>query len=299
MTNFKNFISDNKKLLLIIAAVIVATVIIIVGSVVGYKQYQAKSVDKGITNSVSNIEKGKTDTIKKLSDEPCKKCNDKHLKKGSPTDNNDKQSKNSDDKNTDSKDNKGKNANGKDNKQSKENCEKTDCENNGWSFKNGIYDQYDGINRASVEEVKSFMDSNKYNDVINNYATGTISIPSIDTKLPIIEGTTNEHLWAGATTYRADQSLSHGNYTLLSHNTGYDGMLFSSLGNVSKGDKIDVTSYKNGSKEKMTYRVTSKKVVSYKEGDVLSDTDEQKLTLITCDVSRPTNNRLVVTAEPV
>lgn len=289
MTNFKNFISDNKKLLLIIAAVIVATVIIIVGSVVGYKQYQAKSVDKGITNSVSNIEKGKTDTIKKLSDEPCKKCNNKHLKKGSPTDNNDKQSKNSDDKNTDRKDN----------KQSKEDCEKTDCENNGWSFKDGIYNQYDGINRASVEEVKSFMGSNKYNDVINNYATGTISIPSIDTKLPIIEGTTNEHLWAGATTYRADQSLSHGNYTLLSHNTGYDGMLFSSLGNVSKGDKIDVTSYKNGSKEKMTYRVTSKKVVSYKEGDVLSDTDEQKLTLITCDVSRPTNNRLVVTAEPV
>lgn len=289
MTNFKNFISDNKKLLLIIAAVIVATVIIIVGSVVGYKQYQAKSVDKGITNSVSNIEKGKTDTIKKLSDEPCKKCNNKHLKKGSPTNNNDKQSKNSDDKNTDRKDN----------KQSKEDCEKTDCENNGWSFKDGIYNQYDGINRASVEEVKSFMDSNKYNDVINNYATGTISIPSIDTKLPIIEGTTNEHLWAGATTYRADQSLSHGNYTLLSHNTGYDGMLFSSLGNVSKGDKINVTSYKNGSKEKMTYRVTSKKVVSYKEGDVLSDTDEQKLTLITCDVSRPTNNRLVVTAEPV
>lgn len=289
MTNFKNFISDNKKLLLIIAAVIVATVIIIVGSVVGYKQYQAKSVDKGITNSVSNIEKGKTDTIKKLSDEPCKKCNNKHLKKGSPTDNNDKQSKNSDDKNTDRKDN----------KQSKEDCEKTDCENNGWSFKDGIYNQYDGINRASVEEVKSFMGSNKYNDVINNYATGTISIPSIDTKLPIIEGTTNEHLWAGATTYRADQSLSHGNYMLLSHNTGYDGMLFSSLGNVSKGDKIDVTSYKNGSKEKMTYRVTSKKVVSYKEGDVLSDTDEQKLTLITCDVSRPTNNRLVVTAEPV
>lgn len=289
MTNFKNFISDNKKLLLIIAAVIVATVIIIVGSVVGYKQYQAKSVDKGITNSVSNIEKGKTDTIKKLSDEPCKKCNNKHLKKGSPTNNNDKQSKNSDDKNTDRKDN----------KQSKEDCEKTDCENNGWSFKDGIYNQYDGINRASVEEVKSFMDSNKYNDVINNYATGTISIPSIDTKLPIIEGTTNEHLWAGATTYRADQSLSHGNYTLLSHNTGYDGMLFSSLGNVSKGDKIDVTSYKNGSKEKMTYRVTSKKVVSYKEGDVLSDTDEQKLTLITCDVPRPTNNRLVVTAEPV
>jgi len=82
LTNFKNFISDNKKLLLIIAAVIVATVIIIVGSVVGYKQYQAKSVDKGITNSVSNIEKGKTDTIKKLSDEPWKKCNDKDLKKG-------------------------------------------------------------------------------------------------------------------------------------------------------------------------------------------------------------------------
>lgn len=299
MTNFKNFISDNKKLLLIIAAVIVATVIIIVGSVVGYKQYQAKSVDKGITNSVSNIEKGKTDTIKKLSDEPCKKCNDKHLKKGSSTDSSDKQSKNSDDKNTDGKDSKGKNTNGKDNKQSKEDCEKTDCKNNGWSFKDGIYNQYDGINRASVDEVKSFMNSDKYNHVINNYATGTISIPSINTKLPIIEGTTNEHLWAGATTYRADQSLSHGNYTLLSHNTGYDGMLFSSLGNVSKGDKIDVTSYKNGSKEKMTYRVTSKKVVSYKEGDVLSDTDEQKLTLVTCDVPRPTNNRLVVTAEPV
>ena len=296
MTNFKNFISDNKKLLLIIAAVIVATVIIIVGSVVGYKQYQAKSVDKGITNSVSNIEKGKTDTIKKLSDEPCKKCNDKHLKKGSPADNNDKQSKNSDDENTD---NKGINTNGKNSTQSKEDCKKNDCDNNGWSFKDGIYDQYDGINRASVEEVKSFMDSNKYNDVINNYATGTISIPSIDTKLPIIEGTTNEHLWAGATTYRADQSLSHGNYTLLSHNTGYDGMLFSSLGDVSKGDKITVTSYKNGSKEKMTYRVTDKEVVSYKEGDILNDTDEQKLTLITCDVPRPTNNRLVVTAEPV
>ncbi|EUJ33141.1 hypothetical protein MFLO_04340 [Listeria floridensis FSL S10-1187] len=44
--------------------------------------------------------------------------------------------------------------------------------------------------------------------------------------------------------------------------------------------------------------MTNKQKVSYKDGEVMEDTDDTRLTLITCDKATSTTQRIVIQAVP-
>ncbi|WP_439443659.1 class A sortase [Listeria aquatica] len=154
------------------------------------------------------------------------------------------------------------------------------------------------VERPSLKELKDFQQSKAYQELVNQ-AIGQIEIPKIHLKLPILGGTTSQHLKVGATTFRKNQELGKGNYVLLGHNMGRAGVLFSDLNKLQLNDEIQVTlAQKDGTKKKEMYVVSDKQVVSYRDGEVMNDTDDTRLTLITCDKATSTTQRIVIRAIP-
>lgn len=130
--------------------------------------------------------------------------------------------------------------------------------------------------------------------VIQSVGVGTIEIPRIGLKLPILEGISQENLSVGAGTMKAGQVLKQGNFVLAGHYMTDKGLLFGGIQQVKVGDQIVVT-YQS---EQATYQVTETKVISKDDGYVTFDSEgDGILTLLTCD--RPavhTPNRFMVRA---
>ncbi|HIB1900628.1 TPA: class A sortase [Enterococcus faecium] len=130
--------------------------------------------------------------------------------------------------------------------------------------------------------------------VIQSVGVGTIEIPRIGLKLPILEGISQENLSVGAGTMKAGQVLKQGNFVLAGHYMTDRGLLFGGIQQVKVGDQIVIT-YQS---EQATYQVTETKVISKDDGYVTFDSEgDGILTLLTCD--RPvvhTPNRFMVRA---
>ncbi len=76
----------------------------------------------------------------------------------------------------------------------------------------------------------SFMEAVKAGlDRESKAVIGRITISSVNIKLPILKGTTNQNLLYGATTMRPDQKMGEGNYPLAGHHmkrrTSYSALL--------------------------------------------------------------------------
>lgn len=283
---------SKKKIFLWVGGVVVALLLIVGIAIAGnaiHKSHEANDAKDAYSDSYNKADKGKYDSTQKLKDKA-----DQIEKSGSKADK--KALKDAREGKVSQDEKGGGKGKGKDDDHS--------LLSKAFPNKKEVYGKYNGINRASLDDVKDFMDGKdgtkgQYQRVLNNYSTGSINMPSIGTKLPIVEGTSNQHLLSGATTFRPGQSITHGNYVLLGHNVGYQGMLFSSVPQLKKGDKITVNSYAHGKMMQQKYKVTEKKTIQASHGQVLDDTNERKLTLITCDVPRQTPNRVIVTAKPV
>ncbi|AWM19369.1 class A sortase [Bacillus subtilis] len=119
---------------------------------------------------------------------------------------------------------------------------------------------------------------------------GRITIKSVDLELPILKGTTNENLLIGAATMRPDQKMGEGNYPLAGHHLKQKSLLFGPLMNIKKGAKIVITDFKKD----YIYSVTSTETISEIQADVIQNTKEKEITLITCDKAVETKGRLAV-----
>ncbi|OLN24242.1 class A sortase [Domibacillus antri] len=119
---------------------------------------------------------------------------------------------------------------------------------------------------------------------------GQIEIPSVELSLPILKGTTNENLLAGATTMRDDQWMGLGNYALAGHHMKRDTLLFSPILRVEKGALITVTDLTYT----YTYEVTELDVVHESRTDILDNTIEPVITLVTCYKSSEPEKRFIV-----
>ncbi|MFO6497446.1 MULTISPECIES: class A sortase [Bacillus] len=119
---------------------------------------------------------------------------------------------------------------------------------------------------------------------------GRITIKSVDIRLPILKGTTNQNLLFGAATMRPDQKMGEGNYPLAGHHIRQKSLLFGPLLDIKKGARIVITDFKKD----YIYSVTSKKVMSEMDAAVVFETKEKQITLITCDKAERTDRRLVV-----
>lgn len=130
--------------------------------------------------------------------------------------------------------------------------------------------------------------------VIASFGVGTIEIPSIGMKLPILEGMSQENLSVGAGTMKPGQVLGKGNFALAGHYMTNAGLLFGGIKNVQVGDRITVQ-YQSS---KAIFQVKNVQHIIQNEGQVISDAQgDGILTLITCDGAiEGTSGRVMVRA---
>ena len=118
---------------------------------------------------------------------------------------------------------------------------------------------------------------NQYNK--NNWR---ILIPKINLDAPILEGTNKENLRRGVGHFKQTDKWD-GNVCLAAHNRGYKYNFFQEIKRLEIGDTIE---YHN-KKRIRTYSVTWKGKIKETDLSYLRDTNDNKLTLITCAENMP------------
>lgn len=142
--------------------------------------------------------------------------------------------------------------------------------------------------------VETLQEAQKDFEQVKDDILGTIRIASISLEMPILEGDSFKKMLYGACTVLPKQTMGKGNYTLAAHNAGVDGLMFSSLGNVSVGETITL---QDRSGHIYNYKVKEQRHVNMTDTSILNLTRKPTLTLITCDQATKTDGRIVVIAE--
>ncbi|WP_042163748.1 class D sortase [Paenibacillus gorillae] len=124
---------------------------------------------------------------------------------------------------------------------------------------------------------------------------GTISIPSIKVKLPILEGATQHNMKYGAAHLKETAAIGEvGNAAIAAHRAKTKGRLFNRLNEVKVGDKITITQQN----KTFTYKVYQTSVVNPTDVSVLNYNNKDKLlTLITCTPLGKSTHRLIIHAK--
>ncbi|MFQ8660637.1 MAG: class D sortase [Clostridia bacterium] len=115
-----------------------------------------------------------------------------------------------------------------------------------------------------------------------------IEIPTISLKAPITEGTTKEILdnYVG---HFEESPSKKGNVCLAAHNRGYKNNYFENLKKLKIGDEIF---YKNNEYEEK-YVVSKHEIIKDTDWVNLENTEEDKITLITCVENEPSYRRCI------
>ena len=119
-----------------------------------------------------------------------------------------------------------------------------------------------------------------------------IQIPSINLTANIQNGTDKETLNKYVGHFKETQ-LEYGNIGLAAHNRGYEVNYFSKLKELKEGDEII---YKYNKTERI-YEVVKNKIIKDTDVEILKNTEENILTLITCVENEPEYRRCVQAKE--
>ncbi|NLM06577.1 MAG: class A sortase [Tissierellia bacterium] len=92
-----------------------------------------------------------------------------------------------------------------------------------------------------IEDISIFTGLKSSLEDVSGNIVGKIVIPSLDIDLPLLKGTTNANLHAGATTMRDDQRPGEGNYPIAGHIMPNKRLLFGSLMDISNGAMVYIT----------------------------------------------------------
>ena len=145
---------------------------------------------------------------------------------------------------------------------------------------------------------KNFQDLSNKNITTNNENLETVNtiwqikIPKINLIANIKEGTDEETLNQFVGHFEETQRQD-GNIGLAAHNRGYEVNYFARLRELKKGDEI-IYQYKNYNK---TYEVIRVLIIKDTNWDILENTEENILTLITCVENEPEFRRCVQAEE--
>lgn len=127
-------------------------------------------------------------------------------------------------------------------------------------------------------------------------AIGMMAIPSVNIRVPILEGLANNNMVLGAGTMKPNQKMGEANYALAGHsmNQRY-GPLLSPLDYAKVGDLIYITDMSHV----YIYKMTIKETIDMSHVEVVDDVPGKKLiTLITCEVLTGTeDDRIFVRGE--
>ncbi|UQS87410.1 class A sortase [Nicoliella spurrieriana] len=111
---------------------------------------------------------------------------------------------------------------------------------------------------------------------------GQILVPTADVHLPIALGVANNTLMLAAGTMRADQQMGKGNYALAGHHMLNKQALFSPLYYKARvGTKVYLTDMN----KVYQYQITTRKIISPYDVQVIDNTKQPLITLITCNDS--------------
>ncbi len=119
-----------------------------------------------------------------------------------------------------------------------------------------------------------------------------IKIPKIDLDIHIMEGTTSSVLLK-AVGHFEETSKWQGNVGLAAHNRGYQCNFFAKIKNLKIGDEIIYTTT-NGKK---VYKIQTNKVIKDTDWSYLQKTNDNRITLITCEENRESYRRCVQAIE--
>lgn len=134
--------------------------------------------------------------------------------------------------------------------------------------------------------------SGENNNFIDNAEVWKLEIPKINLVADIAEGTTYEILNHYIGHFEETQMLE-GNVGLAAHNRGYNVNYFARLKELEIGDCIFYTY--NGIAKR--YVVNCTKIIRDTELEVLENTEENRLTLITCVENKPELRRCIQAIE--
>ena len=127
-------------------------------------------------------------------------------------------------------------------------------------------------------------------DIVSDEIIGILHIEKIGLNAHIKEGSTSDILneYIG---HIEETALYDGNVGLAAHNRGNTYSYFARLNELENGDKI-IYQTRYGNKE---YTVIDKKVILETDWEMLKDTEDNRLTMITC-IKNKANQRLCVQA---
>lgn len=146
---------------------------------------------------------------------------------------------------------------------------------------------FEAIEMVTASSLFSFSNSE------NNSAIGIITVPEVDMEVPIFKGLSNNDLLIGAGTMKEHQKLGEGNYALAGHNWRDQTTLFSPLHRAEEDMSIYVTDLETT----FEYTITDIVMVAPDRIDVIEDTDDATLTLVTCN--HDGTERLIIQATQV
>lgn len=119
-----------------------------------------------------------------------------------------------------------------------------------------------------------------------------IEIPKINLSAPIAEGT-DESTLNTKVGHFLDTPIETGNVGLAAHNRGYEYNFFQNLKKIKKEDKIIYTH----DDFKRTYIVDKIEIIENTNWEYLKNSEENKITLITCVENEPKYRRCVQAVE--
>lgn len=160
----------------------------------------------------------------------------------------------------------------------------------------GNFTEISNITTEQKQEESKTTDVSKttQRDVIreNKNIKWRIQIPKIDLDVHIMESTTSAVLLK-AVGHFTETSKWQGNVGLAAHNRGYQCNFFAKIKNLKIGDEIIYTTT-NGKK---IYKIQTNKVIKDTDWSYLEATDDNRITLITCEENRENYRRCVQAIE--
>ena len=147
---------------------------------------------------------------------------------------------------------------------------------------------------TSESKVKDNDESNKKSTEENQVTNWTIEIPEINLIAEISEGTSKEVMdkYVG---HFEDTKVEYGNIGLAAHNRGYPVNYFQDLKKLKEGSEI-IYKHKDFT---MVYEVIKHEIIENTNWEYLKNTEDNRITLITCVENEPQYRRCIQGVEKI
>lgn len=128
-------------------------------------------------------------------------------------------------------------------------------------------------------------------DLFQNNVIAIVNVPNVDIRYPVVEGTSADILKKALGHFEGTALPGEvGNFCVAGHRNSSYARYFNRLDEVNVGDEIIVETRTN----KYTYIVTKTFKIHENQTEVLNQTEEKKITLITCTNGYKPKYRIVV-----